>query len=250
MSEAIAHLRPRWSPDGRKLVFQNVERTKFDVRVADVASRSLSCVTNDAAQDMAPIWSPSGRFLYFSFSSYRSGGLNVWRVPVSPSGRPVGRLTLAARSALPRNSSPRRARTAGGPGRGTAGPSPSTPKPLLLARRRVDRLPVRRRRAARGLGDPRGRKRRQAVDAGRGHGPLPPMDEGRRRRRLRLPGRRKAERSQGRPGRRRARAAARGRGRRPPVLLPGLLADPGRGRTQGDVGVPPALGDAGEGLRV
>ncbi len=90
VSEAIVHLRPRWSPDGRRLVFQNVERTKFDVRVVDVASRSLSWVTNDAVQDVAPAWSPSGRFIYFS--SQRSGGLNVWRVPVSPSGKPVGRL--------------------------------------------------------------------------------------------------------------------------------------------------------------
>jgi eukaryotic-like serine/threonine-protein kinase len=90
VSEAIVHLRPRWSPDGRRLVFQNVERTKFDVRVLDVASRALSWVTNDAVQDIAPAWSPSGRFIYFS--SHRSGGLNVWRVPVSLSGKPVGRL--------------------------------------------------------------------------------------------------------------------------------------------------------------
>jgi Tol biopolymer transport system component len=90
VSEAIVHLRPRWSPDSRKLVFQNVERTKFDVRVVDAATRSLAWVTNDAAQDIAPAWAPSGRFIYFS--SYRSGGLNVWRVPVSSSGRPVGRL--------------------------------------------------------------------------------------------------------------------------------------------------------------
>ncbi|HXY42263.1 MAG TPA: protein kinase, partial [Vicinamibacteria bacterium] len=89
-SEAIVHLRPRWSPDGRRLVFQNVERTKFDVRVADLASGASSWVTDDASQDIAPVWSPSGRFLYFS--SYRSGGLNVWRVAVSPTGKPLGRL--------------------------------------------------------------------------------------------------------------------------------------------------------------
>jgi Tol biopolymer transport system component len=89
-SEATVHLRPRWSPDGSRLVFQNLERTKFDVRVAEVKTGKLTFVTNDLAQDIGPSWSPSGRFIYFS--SYRSGGLNLWRVPVSSSGRPSGRL--------------------------------------------------------------------------------------------------------------------------------------------------------------
>ncbi len=89
-SEAVMHLRPRWSPDGRKLVFQNMERTKLDVRVVDVESRKLSWVTNDLFLDLAPAWSPSGRFLYFS--SQRSGGLNLWRVPVGSEGTPTGRM--------------------------------------------------------------------------------------------------------------------------------------------------------------
>jgi Tol biopolymer transport system component/tRNA A-37 threonylcarbamoyl transferase component Bud32 len=89
-SEAVAHVRPRWSPDGRKIVFQSIERTKFDVRVVDVQSRNHVWVTNDHFQDIGPTWSPSGRFLYFS--SYRSGGLNVWRVAVAPDGTASGLL--------------------------------------------------------------------------------------------------------------------------------------------------------------
>lgn len=89
-SEAVAHVRPRWSPDGRRLVFQNIERTRFDIRVADLESKSLVWVTHDHFQDLCPVWSPSGTLLYFS--SYRSGGLNVWRVPVSPDGTPSGLL--------------------------------------------------------------------------------------------------------------------------------------------------------------
>jgi eukaryotic-like serine/threonine-protein kinase len=89
-SEAVAHVRPRWSPDGRRLVFQNVEKTKFDVRVADLESRSLVWVTNDLFLDLQPAWHPSGRFVVFS--SQRSGGLNLWSVPVDSKGRPRGRL--------------------------------------------------------------------------------------------------------------------------------------------------------------
>ena len=88
-SEAVVHVRPRWSPDGSHLVFQSIERTKFDIRVVDLGSRRLSWVTNDHIQDVCPVWAPSGH-LYFS--SYRSGGLNVWRIPVAASGEPSGLL--------------------------------------------------------------------------------------------------------------------------------------------------------------
>jgi dipeptidyl aminopeptidase/acylaminoacyl peptidase len=63
---------PRWSPDGKRIVFQNKESTKFDVRVVDVQTKRLTWVTNDLFQDLQPVWSPSGRHVYFS--SYRSGG--------------------------------------------------------------------------------------------------------------------------------------------------------------------------------
>src|SRR6185503_18734514 len=89
-SEAAAHLRPRWSPDGRRLVFQRLERTRFDIQVVELASQAVTPLTNDVTLDIQPVFAPSGRHVYFS--SPRGGGLNIWRVPVGADGRHDGRL--------------------------------------------------------------------------------------------------------------------------------------------------------------
>ena len=90
VSEAIVHVRPRWSPDGKRLVFQEIERTKFEVRAIDLGSKRLVQVTNDLFQNIQPVWSPRGGFIYFT--SNRTGGVNLWRIAVSPDGRPSGGL--------------------------------------------------------------------------------------------------------------------------------------------------------------
>ena len=84
-SEAVDHIHPSWSPDGSRLVFQNIDRTRFDIRVVDLATKQLHFLTNDAILDINPVWAPSGRFIYFS--SYRGGGINVWRVRVDGAGK-------------------------------------------------------------------------------------------------------------------------------------------------------------------
>jgi eukaryotic-like serine/threonine-protein kinase len=88
-SEAVTHMRPRWSPDGRSIVFQNMERTKLDVRAVRLADGALSWITNDLFQDFGPCVSADGRWVVFS-SAYRGGGVNLWRVPVDASCRPTG----------------------------------------------------------------------------------------------------------------------------------------------------------------
>jgi Tol biopolymer transport system component len=88
-SEAVEHVRPRWSPDGERLVFQNIERTKFDVRIVRLRDGAMTWVTNDLFKDMCPVWTPDGRAIVFS-SAYRAGGINLWRLPVSAEGAPLG----------------------------------------------------------------------------------------------------------------------------------------------------------------
>jgi eukaryotic-like serine/threonine-protein kinase len=87
-SEAVDHVQPRWSPDGKNIVFQNIEHTKFSIRVVNLATRKITSFTDGRFQDLNPVWSHSGKQIYFS--SPRGGGLNIWRMEVSPSGEPVG----------------------------------------------------------------------------------------------------------------------------------------------------------------
>ena len=87
-SEAVDHVEPSWSPDGKNIVFQNIERTKFSIKVVNLVTRTVTALTDGRFQDLNPVWSHSGKQIYFS--SYRGGGLNIWRVGVSPNGEPLG----------------------------------------------------------------------------------------------------------------------------------------------------------------
>src|SRR6202790_5158937 len=89
-SEEVAHVAPAWSPDGRKIVFQNLVRTKFDIRTVNLDSKQMNWITNDSLTNIRPSWSPLGRFIYFS--SYRSGGINIWRARVNKDGTLSGSL--------------------------------------------------------------------------------------------------------------------------------------------------------------
>ncbi len=89
-SEEVAHVAPAWSPDGRKIVFQNLVRTKFDIRTVNLDSKQMNWITDDSLTNIRPSWSPSGRFVYFS--SYRSGGINIWRARVNRDGTLSGSL--------------------------------------------------------------------------------------------------------------------------------------------------------------
>jgi Tol biopolymer transport system component len=89
-SEEVAHVAPGWSPDGRKIVFQNLARTKFDIRTVNLDSKQMNWITNDFFTNIRPAWSPSGKFIYFS--SYRGGGINIWRAPVTQDGEIGGSL--------------------------------------------------------------------------------------------------------------------------------------------------------------
>ena len=87
-SDAVAHLLPHWSPDGKKIVYQRLERTKYDIALVDVGSRQNVAVTNDNYRKVNPVFGGDGKSIYFS--SDRGGGMNLWRVSIGNDAKPSG----------------------------------------------------------------------------------------------------------------------------------------------------------------
>ena len=86
-SEAVIHAKPQWSPDGSKIAFRRIEKTKSDIVIVDVATQAMTRVTDDNVVDLDPVWSRDGQRIYFS--SYRGGSINLWWIPVAPDGHPT-----------------------------------------------------------------------------------------------------------------------------------------------------------------
>ncbi len=88
ISEDVDHISPRWSPDASRVVYQNIQRTVFDIHTVGVQDRTTTVVTDDPHQDVNPVFSADGSVIYFS--SYRSGGMNIWAIPVNSTGQAIG----------------------------------------------------------------------------------------------------------------------------------------------------------------
>ena len=73
---------PAFSPDGRSLVVTlgGVDGN-LDIYVLEINSRQVKRLTTHRAIDTEGTWSPDGRFIYFT--SDRSGGPQIYRVPVN-----------------------------------------------------------------------------------------------------------------------------------------------------------------------
>jgi len=86
---------PRWSSDGRFIVFESNREGNSDIFVAEVDSPVVTRLTTHSADDQSPAWSRDNNFIVFS--SNRSGSFEMYAIaqvggdpfPVGLAGRPV-----------------------------------------------------------------------------------------------------------------------------------------------------------------
>lgn len=67
---------PKWSPDGKKILFVSSEGGNADIWMMNVDGSGLTQLTTDLAHDTSPAWSPDGTRI--AFSSDRTGNFDIW----------------------------------------------------------------------------------------------------------------------------------------------------------------------------
>ncbi len=79
-------LSPAFSPDGKMIAFRAMKGGNSDIYGYDVASRTITDLTQDSAFDFGPAFSPDGKWLYYS--SARGTKLKIFRLnPGAPETR-------------------------------------------------------------------------------------------------------------------------------------------------------------------
>ena len=75
------------SPDGRTLLYQQTDynmaenRGVTTIRVENMDSKAVTCLTDFTSNSLSPKWSADGRHIYFL--SDRGGSMQVWRMNAS-----------------------------------------------------------------------------------------------------------------------------------------------------------------------
>ena len=77
---------PRWSPDGKSIVFVTDRDGSDDVWVMDADGKNARQITRtDRTQFVSPEFTPDGKYIYFNSS--RTGRMQIWRMRPDGSGQ-------------------------------------------------------------------------------------------------------------------------------------------------------------------
>jgi tricorn protease-like protein len=70
---------PRWSPDGKQIVFDSAAAGTIDIYAIDASGGSPRRLTGDQTHGMIPSWSRDGKWIYFA--SAVTGRNEIWKIP-------------------------------------------------------------------------------------------------------------------------------------------------------------------------
>jgi len=89
LRNALFESDPKWSPDGKRMVFTSRSAGNRDIFILGVNSDQPLQLTNHVADDLEPTWSPDGALI--AFTSLRDGNRNIY--VMNPAGSIQARLT-------------------------------------------------------------------------------------------------------------------------------------------------------------
>jgi Tol biopolymer transport system component len=78
---------PRWSPDGKLIVFDARPERRSDIYLIDSQGGKPRAITSGPYDNVVPSFSRDGKWIYFS--SNASGGWELWKVALSGDGKPI-----------------------------------------------------------------------------------------------------------------------------------------------------------------
>jgi hypothetical protein len=86
LTSSTAHdLYPSWSPDGKKIVYQNDKDGDQEINILELTTKKVTRVTNNTCNDWSPVWSPAGDWL--AFYSDCDGERDIYKVHTDGSDR-------------------------------------------------------------------------------------------------------------------------------------------------------------------
>ena len=83
LTEMVEGLCPKWSPDGRYIVFSSKMTGNFDIWLMGADGSNLAQLTTGESDEIEPCFSPDGQWI--TFSSNAAGNWDIWSIRVDGS---------------------------------------------------------------------------------------------------------------------------------------------------------------------